>query len=415
MLKSIIKPEILAPAGSWENLTAALNTGADAVYLGLDRFSARKNAENFKINELESVSRLCHVSGVKIYLALNTLIFNEEIDELKEYITPVLKNNIIDAVIIQDLGVLSLIREIAPDVVIHGSTQMTITSVHGARILKKMGFKRVVLARELSLNEIKTINESVDIETEVFIHGALCVSVSGQCYMSALLGGRSGNRGLCAQPCRLDFNCSGKNNILSLKDLSLIRNINDLKKIGVTSIKIEGRMKRPEYTAAAVTACYNARNNNLNEDDIKNLKSVFSRSGFTNGYFTGRMSDMAGIRTKDDVTSADIELLKELKKLFSNPFKRYTLDITIIIKKDTVIKCIGNCEKGQVKLYFAPAEKAESIPINADQVVSQLSRFGGTIYNTGNIICFIDDGLWLSIARINQFRREIIEKMNNIL
>lgn len=411
----IKKPEILAPAGNMESLTAALNTGADAVYLGLDEFSARKNAENFRINEIGDIINLCHASGVKVYLALNTLVFDNEFEKLKDYISSALKNGGFDAFIVQDLGVYSLIKKIAPQTTFHASTQMTVTSVSGARILKKLGFKRVVLARELSLNEIKEICENVDIETEVFIHGALCGAVSGQCYMSAMLGGRSGNRGLCAQPCRLNFSCAGRENALSLKDLSLISHINELKDAGVASVKIEGRMKRPEYVAAAVSACYNTRKSGvLNEKESERLKSVFSRSGFTDGYYSGNMTDMTGIRTKDDVTSAQPELLEELRKLYSKPFKRYTLNIKIVIKKDDEIICSGSCEKGQVELTFPPAEKANTVPLTAEQVGTRLSKLGDTVYAAGKIECEIDDGLWLSAARLNQIRRGLIDSLIKI-
>ncbi|MCL2637412.1 MAG: U32 family peptidase [Oscillospiraceae bacterium] len=291
--------EILAPAGSPESLNAALNAAADAVYLGLQSFSARKSAKNFSAEQLYEAARICRLSGVKLYLTLNTLVFDREIKELRKAVQFAAEAGV-NAFIIQDLAVLQLAKELAPDINCHASTQMTITSASGAEAARKLGFSRVVLARELSLSEIAEINKKVEIETEVFIHGALCVSVSGQCHMSAFFGGsgaeRSANRGSCAQPCRLNFKAGNSNHALSLKDLSITKSITELEKAGVTSVKIEGRMKSPEYVAAAVGACVKARNGD--SYDEKALKAIFSRDGFTDGYFTGNTRAMRGNRAQ---------------------------------------------------------------------------------------------------------------------
>jgi putative protease len=281
--------EILAPAGSPESLKAALNAGADAVYLGLGSFSARRNAKNFTAEQLNEAARICRLSGVKLFLTLNTLVYDDEIPEIRKAVQ-IASEASVDAFIIQDLALLSLIKEKK----IHASTQMTITSIAGAEAARKLGFSRVVLARELSLKEIAEIVRSVEIETEVFIHGALCVSLSGQCLMSSFFGGRSANRGLCAQPCRLSFKAGKVENALSLKDLSVIKSIKKLEEIGVTSVKIEGRMKSPEYVSAATSACVKARAGELYDE--KALKAIFSRSGFTDGYFTGEVRAMRGFR-----------------------------------------------------------------------------------------------------------------------
>jgi collagenase-like PrtC family protease len=230
--------EILAPAGNTDSLKAALNAGADSVYLGLDSFSARRNAKNFSVEELHEAARICRLSGVKLYLTLNTLVFDRELPQLRKAVQISAEAGI-DAFIIQDPAVLQITKETAPNAKHHASTQMTITSVSGAEAARKLGFSRVVLARELSLSEITNITRSVEIETEVFIHGALCVSISGQCHMSAFFGGdkevRSANRGLCAQPCRLNFKAGSTDFALSLKDLSIIKYIRELEKAGVTS------------------------------------------------------------------------------------------------------------------------------------------------------------------------------------
>jgi len=285
--------EILAPAGSPESLKAAINAGADAVYLGLQSFSARANAKNFTEQELSEAANLCRLSNVKLYLTLNTLIFDDEVPKIRKTVQ-IAKTAGVDAVIVQDLAVLEEVKEAG--LTAHASTQMSIMSLSGAKAAKKLGFSRVVLAREMTLAEIAEITQSADIETEVFIHGALCVSVSGQCLMSAFLGGRSANRGQCAQPCRLNFTAGKSGYALSLKDLSIIEHIKKLQEIGVTSVKIEGRMKSPEYVTAAVSACASARAGK--PYDVKELEAIFSRGGFTDGYLTGETRSMRGHRAE---------------------------------------------------------------------------------------------------------------------
>ena len=246
------KPELLLPAGGMESVVAAVQNGADAVYLGGRQFSARQNAENFDEEALEQAVRYCKARGVKIYQTLNTLLFDNQLAEAERAVRLACRIGI-DAFIVQDWGVVRLIQTLAPDMPIHGSTQMSVHTLAGARLLKEAGLSRVVLAREMSLDEIREICKEADIETEVFIHGALCMSVSGQCYLSGMLGTRSGNRGACAGTCRLPFSLHGKRDeyALSLKDLCAQKQLEALCEAGVTSLKIEGRMKRPEYVAAA--------------------------------------------------------------------------------------------------------------------------------------------------------------------
>jgi putative protease len=407
----LINIEILSPAGSPESLHAALNTGADAIYLGLPDFSARMNAKNFTHDEFQEAARLCRLSGVKLYLALNTLIYDDEIPTLKNTLEFAVKSGI-DAVIIQDLGVLAVVKEIAPNVKLHASTQMTITSVSGAEAAKKLGFSRVVLARELTLEEITGITRSVDIETEVFIHGALCSSVSGQCYISAFFSGgksapsRSGNRGQCAQPCRLNFTAGDKENALSLKDLSIIDKISSLNEIGVTAVKIEGRMKRPEYVAAVTDACFKARSGL--PYSTRNLEAVFSRNGFTDGYFTGETQNMHGFRNKENVLASE-NVLKELQNLYKEPFKRRKININIKVSEK--ITCEAVCGDLNITLDFPPAEKAQNRSTTANEIITQLSKFGGTIFEAGEISCEIDDGVFISAAGINAIRREIMNRI----
>ena len=276
--------EILAPAGDEAALRAAVYSGADAVYLGLTRFSARRTAGTFTPAALKRAVGFCHARGVRVHVAINTLLFPAELPDAAEAVRSAAEAGI-DAVIVQDLAAAALVRRIAPSLALHGSTQMSIHTAAGARQLEKMGFARAILARELSLDEIKDIRQQTGIELEVFVHGALCVSVSGQCLMSAFLGGRSGNRGSCAGSCRLPFSAAGApegDYHLSLKDLSVIDRLPDLAAAGVCSAKIEGRLRGPEYVAGAVSACLAARSGQ--PYDAQLLQDAFSRSGFTSAY-----------------------------------------------------------------------------------------------------------------------------------
>ena len=311
-----LKIEILAPSGGFDSVVAAVRSGADAVYVGEKAFSARASAHNFDSEGLKQAAAYCHIHGVKIYVTVNTIIFDDEFERLKKALIDAAKADV-DALIVQNMGVARLARELVPDMPLHASTQMSVHTPSGAKALYEMGFKRVVLSREMSKQEIAQCAK-LPIETEVFVHGALCMCVSGQCYFSAMLGSRSGNRGYCAQTCRLPFTVSGKRNshALSLKDNSLISHLDELESIGVTSAKIEGRMKRPEYVAAAVRACREQRDLGFVTDETMNmLRGVFSRTGFTDGYFTGKRGiSMFGTRTKDDVLSADKNLLSKIRQ-----------------------------------------------------------------------------------------------------
>ena len=308
------KVEILAPVGSMEALKAAVRCGANAVYLGQKNFSARKNSQNFDEEELLEAVAYAHRCGVQVHQALNILVFDHELDALKGCIRAACQAGV-DALIVQDLGVASIVKTLAPEMSLHASTQMAIHSPAGVKAAEELGFSRVVLARELSREEIVRIRESTSLELEVFVHGAHCMCVSGQCYMSAMFGGKSGNRGQCAQPCRLPFTVAGQGeNVLSLKDMSLVEKLPLLQKIGVNSVKIEGRMKRPEYVAAAVTACRMALAGE--RPDLDSLQAVFSRSGFTSGYFDAKVDKtMFGFRKKEDVISAN-EVFKPLAQLY---------------------------------------------------------------------------------------------------
>ena len=401
--------EILAPAGSLESLKAAVNCGADAVYIGGKQFSARQNAANFDNAELKQAADLCHLHNIKIYLTVNTIIFDNQVNEFAEFIKNA-ANAGIDAFIVQDFGAAEIIRNIVPDANIHGSTQMTIHSVKGAQLLKELGFKRVVISRELTEKQIQEIC-STGIETEVFVHGALCMCMSGQCYLSSLIGQRSANRGFCAQPCRLPYSVykNPQFNGLSLKDLSLVNHLQKLSDIGVFSLKIEGRMKRPEYVAAAVCACRQSLNGQT--PDMALLRSIFSRSGFTDGYFTGKFSNMFGSREKEDVIAAK-DILPDIRKKYSHEKKSGKLDFYAEIKKDNPVKLTVSDDCDSVTVTGEIPETAINKPIDFTYLERQLSKLGGTIYQFGNLNADIDDGLSLSAKTINALRRNAVEALN---
>ncbi len=401
--------ELLAPAGNMESVIAALRCGADAVYAGGKNFSARQNAANFDLMEMEQAIQLCHLYNARFYITVNTMLMDSQLDEfaadIKKYaaLLP-------DAFIVQDPGAALIIKSIAPDIHIHASTQMTIHSVNGALLAKKLGFSRVVISREASSEIISDISAE-GIDTEVFVHGALCMSISGQCYMSAMIGSRSANRGLCAQSCRLPFSASSdtNSNCLSLKDLSLIDHIDKLRQAGVTSLKIEGRMKRPEYVAAAVTAYRNAIDGKT--PDIESLKSVFSRNGFTDGYFTSKKCNMFGMRDKNDVISS-ASVIPELNQLYQKERKISSVDfdITINTGKPIILKATDS-ENFSFSVYGVIPEKAQNKAISDDIIKNQLSKLGNTIYSPGKIKITLEEGLTVPASAINCIRRNVIENL----
>ena len=401
--------EILAPAGSMESLKAAVNCGADAVYIGGKSFSARQNAANFDETELKQAAEFCHLRNVKLYLTVNTIIFDNQTDDFAEFVIKAAECGI-DAFIVQDLGAFEIIRKYLPDAVIHGSTQMTVHTVNGAVFLKEKGFKRVVVARELPKETIEEIT-ALGIETEVFVHGALCTSVSGQCYLSSLIGQRSATRGLCAQPCRLPFSAcrTPDYTALSLKDLTLTKHMQELENIGVTSFKIEGRMKRPEYVASAVTACRQALDGKT--PDISLLKAVFSRNGFTDGYFTGKLCDMFGHREKEDVVAA-AKILPEIKKQYEKEIKVHTVNFHMTVKKNAPAVLRAECGKNSVSVTGEVPQTAINKPLNAEYLERQLSKLGGTVFEYGSLTAEIEDGLILSAKAVNALRRDALENLS---
>jgi len=287
------KPELLAPAGSTKTLKAAIKAGAGAVYLGAAKFSARANAANFHGDDLACAIEYANQNGVKVFLAINTLMTDRELKEAMIIVNQAMDAGVA-AFIVQDLGLAKIIKQKYPSAVLHASTQMTASTLADVKTLGNIGFTRVVLARELSSVQIKEIADNTSIELEIFVHGALCSSYSGQCLMSSFLGGRSANRGNCAQPCRLSYNGKiGKGVLLSLKDLCLINHIDELSEIGIKSLKIEGRMKGEEYVNAVVSAYRIVLDGGkLLPKQIKRMLNIFDRGGYTDGYYTGNKENM---------------------------------------------------------------------------------------------------------------------------
>ena len=401
-------PEILAPVGGEEQLLAAVRCGADSVYLGTTAFNARRSAANFCPEALAKAVSYCRARGAKVYVTVNTLVMDGELAALEATADAVAAAGA-DAVILQDMAALLLFRDKYPSLRRIASTQTAVHSADGARFLQDAGFDGFVLARELTLGEMEKICSAVTIPAEAFVHGAHCMSLSGACYLSAMLGGRSGNRGLCAQPCRLDWRCGGADHVLSLKDMSLIGHIRALADAGVAALKIEGRMKRPEYVAAAVTACVNARAGR--PYDSRTLAAVFSRSGFTDGYLTGkRDKTMFGFRTKEDVTGAE-QVLPRLAALYrkETPLVPVDMDFSLDGAGARLAVSDGN---NTVTADGPVPEAALTRPLDPDRAGESLSRTGGTQYYVNSFHAGIAPGLTLPAAALNGMRRSALAELD---
>ncbi|NLA76616.1 MAG: U32 family peptidase [Clostridiales bacterium] len=398
--------EILAPAGGYEQLVAAVRCGADAVYLGTGGFNARQSAENFAGEKLISAVGYAHARCVKVYVTLNTLVKDEELEALKNEIKSIAASGA-DAVIVQDLAVASLVRAMCPDLPLHASTQMTVHNIAGVRELEKLGFSRVVLARELSAREIREISSATDMDIEVFVHGAHCMSVSGACYLSAMLGGRSGNRGCCAQPCRLDFSFGGRRYALSLKDMSYFSHMSELEQAGVASLKIEGRMKRPEYVAAAVSACVSARAGE--SYDLDTLRSVFSRSGFTDGYLTEKRTlDMFGYRTKEDVEAASASVFRAIANTYSSERPSVKVDMRLSLRENKPAVLEVSDGENTVSVSGGVPQTAVNRALDSETARRSLKKTGSTPFFPGNMTVEIDGNITLSASQINEMRRDAL-------
>ena len=403
--------EVLAPAGGWDALEAGVRSGADAVYLGGPAFGARASAKNFTREELEKAAAFCHARGVRLHVTVNTLLKDRELPQAVEFVR-FLCSLPVDAVLVQDLGLFAALRRLAPELPLHCSTQMSLHTPAGVRLLWELGASRVVLAREMSLREIREVRDSCPVELEAFVHGALCMSVSGQCYLSAMLGGRSGNRGMCAQPCRLPFAApGGTGHDLSLKDLSLLERAQDLTEAGVCSLKIEGRMKRPEYVAAAVSACRLAAGGEAVPQELsQDLEAVFSRSGFTQGYLTGALGrGMFGTRRKEDVTAATEQVFSKLRGLYRRELPRVPVDLTLEEQGGEGVLTASDREGRQARAA-APLGDPGLLPLPRERCRQQLEKMGGTPFYPGEI-ALPEEGLRLGVGALNSLRRQVLEDL----
>ena len=411
------KIEILAPVGNEEMLRAAVFSGADAVYLGFSGFNARTSADNFNADTLKDAVSFCHARGVAVHVALNTTVYGGELPALEQAIRAVAASGA-DAVICQDLAVATLIGKIAPQLPRHGSTQMSVHSLQGALELKELGFTRVVLARELSMPEVEHITKHCGIETECFVHGALCMCVSGQCYMSAFLGGRSGNRGSCAGPCRLPFEANalpegkpGRLHHLSLKDNSVIDKLDKLQALGVASAKIEGRLRTPEYVAAAVSACLAGREGRAYDRDL--LKNAFSRSGFTSGYLDGKIDGtMFGVRSEADAEQTK-KTLPMLRELYRRERSRVPVKMKLEIEEGGEKLTVTDAD-GSKAFAYGDAEPQPARTDPTESLHRSLAKTGGTPFavEDQDIAVEMDGGPWfIPGSAVNELRREALDAL----
>ncbi len=431
------RAELLAPAGNAEGFYGAVRAGADAVYLGGSRFGARAYAENFTTEELIECIRYGHLLGRKIYLTVNTLLKESEVSELFEYLNPFYEAGL-DAVIVQDLGVLRFIRERFPELGIHGSTQMTICSVHGAELLKKLGAVRIVPARELSLQELSEMKEKVDIELETFIHGAMCYCYSGQCLFSSILGGRSGNRGRCAQPCRLPYGVKTERKRseacypLSLKDMCTIEHIPLLAEAGIDSFKIEGRMKKPEY-AAGVTAVYRkyidryydmrerygtekaASEYKVLPEDLELLSSLYIRSEKQDGYyFKQNGPDMITLSNPAYSGSSD-NILQDIQNKYLDGKLKLPVTVSGIFLEGAPAEITLQTGELAVTVQGQPVEKAQRQPVTEENVRKQLGKMGDSVFVPENMNLCVGEDVFYPIGQINELRREAVSGLERSL
>lgn len=398
----IFTPELLAPAGSYESLCAAIEAGADAVYMGGEH-NARAFARNFDRESIREAIALCRAYGVKAYITLNTLVYEREMREWLEYARYLWECGA-DAFIVADLGAAAALREYIPGVRLHASTQMSVHNSEGVRLLSRLGFERVVVARELSRENIRSVVENTDCEIEAFVHGALCVSASGQCLFSSLVGGRSGNRGECAQPCRLDYNGAP---VLSLRDNCLASHIREICENGVHSLKIEGRMKSPEYVYGTVSVYRRLLDERRDATgaEIREMSRLFSRSGFTDGYYISNTDGMCGVRTDADKhKSAHVDHFEGLKR-------KIPIDIECIVKADAPVTLTVRDGAREATVTGSVPLAAERAPIDDATVRRALCKLGATPFEARRVDITLDGGLFMRASELNALRREATERL----
>lgn len=409
--------ELLAPAGSPEAVVAAVQNGANSIYLGFSEYNARRNAVNFTEEDLKEACGYCRVRGVKVYMTLNTLATDRELTKVERLAKNASRLGV-DAILVQDLGVLRAVKQAVPDMTIHASTQMSIHSLEGVQMAAELGAARVVLSRELSRDNIAYICKNSPVEIEAFVHGALCMSYSGQCYMSAVIGKRSGNRGVCAQPCRLGYSLDGvAGNPLSLKDYCLADEIKELEKCGVKCLKIEGRMKRPEYTGIVTKIYADAIRESRKPDDeeMRLLAMAFSRQGFTDGYFKGKKGEhMLGVRAEDN--KKEFAFFNQVKKGYlKDELPRVPVKFYFLAKLGHPAMLAAEDDRGNVaKVEGAYPESAMNHELDRQELEQRLSKTGGTPYYAEKTEIALEDGLNIPASEINQMRRAVTERLTEL-
>ena len=407
-MKNYKLPELLSPAGSLEAFEAAIDGGADAIYVGGASFNARANAKNFSEEELREAVKLAHLYGVKVYQTVNIMIHGKETADLLLAAERSAEMGV-DAFIVSDLGAARLIHSHLPEMELHGSTQMSVHNAAGARLLADHGFSRIVPARELSKNDIQTLVEENPLEVEIFIHGAMCVSHSGQCLFSSLVGGRSGNRGLCAQPCRLPYASAndrvGDRYPLSLKDMSLAGHVREIINSGVSSLKIEGRMKSPEYVRG-VTRIWRRlldEGRDATSEDVKELSDLFSRGGFSDGYYTETIGrKMLGVRSEEDKQAS-----RDGEK-FNKITRKMPLVMSVAIKSGEHSRLTVSCNGSVAFAEGEMPQAAINAPIDDATVKKCMSKLGDSCFALESICIELDGGLMMPISQLNALRRAAI-------
>ena len=418
--------ELLAPAGSSAALHAAVQSGADAVYLGGSMFGARHSAENFNSADMKKWVDYCHLYGVDVHVTVNTLIKEKEMASFQQYIKEL--NNIgVDALIVQDIGAAEIIKNTTPDMTLHASTQMTVTSLEGVKYLENMGFSRVVLSRELSGKEIEHICKNARAEIEVFVHGAICMCYSGQCLMSSILGGRSGNRGRCAQPCRLPYELLekgksvGNGYVLSPKDMALINELGTLNKMGVASLKIEGRLKRAEYVSAVVGVYRKyidmleaGKAQTASKSDMRELLDAFSRTGFTDGYFKGNLGkNMMSHDTPSNNAENKFTEAAQKRAHENANIRKIPINIMGTLKKDSPLELTFYDNDGNYAYAVGTlnSEAARQKPMDEKRLREQILKLGSTPFECEEISISVDEGITIPVKEINSVRREAAEML----
>ena len=412
--------ELLAPAGGFDSLIAAVQTGADAVYMGFGAFNARRSARNFTDGEFASAVAYCHLRGVRVFLTLNTLLTDRELVQAAESLRKASAMGV-DAILVQDWGLLALAREIVPDVPLHASTQMSLFTLGGANEAAALGMERVVLARELSRDEVREICAGCPAQVEIFGHGALCMCYSGQCEMSAVVGERSGNRGACAQPCRLPYGVDGPcrgGHPLSLKDANLSAYLAEMEEMGVDCLKLEGRMKRPEYVAV-ITGIYRRlmdEKRRPTAEESRQLEQAFSRSGFTDGYWLGKKGpQMFGTRPEN--VPEPKELFAAARETYENgrENRKIPVNLRLTVRRGEPVRLGGACTaSGGVAMAMAQGdmpEEARNRAVTAEELRQRLSKTGGTVFTADRVEIELDEGLMVPASAVNGLRRELLEEL----